>query len=130
MIPCLYAKVVYQKETQGKYGPGIQNHIMDRDGNVLVLSTWRAHMRDLKLGKSYLLYNVVVDHFTPPMSWYLDHPDVCIGSNRHRISTKMISASLLFSKLTSKGVSFIFLQVLHSYWMSLPYEDGYAIEVN
>ena len=47
----MYAKVVHQIETTGKYGPGIHNHITDGCGNVLVLTTWRTHMNDLKRGK-------------------------------------------------------------------------------
>ena len=47
----MYAKVVYQEETNGKYGKGIHNHIKDGHGNVLVLTTWRTHMNDLELGK-------------------------------------------------------------------------------
>jgi len=87
-------KVVDQEKTEGKYGPGIHNHIMDIDGNVIILTTWRTHMKDLKIGKTYHLYNVKVDNFTPPPTWYDRNPDVS-----------------------------------DSFWMSLPYEDGYAREL-
>jgi len=85
IIPCLRARVIDQEETEGKYGPGIHNHIMDIDGNVLILTTWRTHMNDLKIGKTYHLYNVKVDHFTPPPSWYDNNPDVRISQNRYHL---------------------------------------------
>ena len=46
----MHAKVVYQEETVGKYGPGVHNHITDGNGNILVLTTWRTHIDDLQLG--------------------------------------------------------------------------------
>ena len=46
----MYAKVVHQEETDGKYGRGVHNHITDGSGNVLVLTTWRTHIDDLQLG--------------------------------------------------------------------------------
>ena len=46
----MYAKVVHQEETDGKYGRGVHNHITDGNGNILVLTTWRTHIDDLKLG--------------------------------------------------------------------------------
>ena len=85
IIPCLRAKIIDQEETEGKYGPGIHNHIMDVDGNVLILTTWRTHMKDLKIGKMYHLYNVKVDHFTPHDSWYDRNPDVRISQNGYHL---------------------------------------------
>ena len=85
IIPCLRAKVIDQEDTEGKYGPGIHNHIMDIDGNVFILTTWRTHMKDLKIGKTYHLYNVKVDNFTPPPSWYDRNPDVRISQNRYHL---------------------------------------------
>jgi len=76
IIRCLCAKVIDQEETDGKYGPGIHNHIIDIDGNIRILTTWRRHMKDLKIGKTYHLYNVKVENFTPPDSWYDRNPDV------------------------------------------------------
>ena len=119
------AKVVYQEETTGKYGPGIHNHITDGCGNTYVLTTWRTHMHDLVLGmyvllkiyllhlniannsniiiciilrfiylgETYILCNVVVDHFRPSNSWYQKYPWI----NQD------------------------------SFWMSLPYENGKAL---
>ena len=55
VIPLLLAKVVYQEETTGKYGPGVHNHITDGCGNALVITTWRTHMNDLIMGK-YKIY--------------------------------------------------------------------------
>ena len=46
----MYAKVVHQEETDGKYGRGVHNHITDGSGNILVLTTWRTHIDDLQLG--------------------------------------------------------------------------------
>ena len=46
----MYAKVVHQEETDGKYGRGVHNHITDGNGNILVLTTWRTHIDDLQLG--------------------------------------------------------------------------------
>jgi len=73
-IPRMHAKVVYQEETVGKYGPGVHNHITDGSGNILVLTTWRTHIDDLQLDKTYIIKNAVVDHFRPPDSWYQKYP--------------------------------------------------------
>jgi len=73
-IPILLGKVIYQEETNGKYGRGVHNHITDRHGNVVVLTTWRTHQKDLKQDRTYLLYNTVVDNFIPPDTWYMSNP--------------------------------------------------------
>jgi len=70
----MYAKVVHQEETDGKYGRGVHNHITDGNGNILVLTTWRTHIDDLQLDKTYIIENAVVDHFRPPDSWYQKYP--------------------------------------------------------
>ena len=112
IIPCLRAKVIDQEETEGKYGPGIHNHIMDVDGNVLILTTWRTHMKDLKIGKTYHLYNVKVDHFTPHDSWYDRNPDVRISQNRHHhlgliIQPKLLEQSIKFESRKKENVDIV-----------------------